>query len=509
VILRNILSNWAALIVTAGTSIVMTPLLIHGLGHFYFGLWILVGSFVDCYGLLDVGIRTTLQRFVAQLNGQNDRTALNETFATGLVVTGALSLLIVLLTAGLVAVPAHAWLAIDDDTHLLFSKLALYLGVSVAITVPARLLGAYLCGLQRFDLYNAVTIITTLLRAAGIIAALRLGFGVVGIAILTLLTSVVLFVLNWALLAWADPASRLRWKHVSLARARELFRFSVWVFFIAMGDYLRSYTHTLVIGRVLGIALITPFNVATKMMEYTRLVVIGATGPFMPAMSELDGQRRDDELRDLFITSTRMTALLVSLVAWLIVLNGDEFIPIWLGDGFQQSVRLGLILLVGFVVSLVQAPSSALLVARGCHRPLAFWTLGEGIANVLLSIHWAQRYGLVGVALGTAVPMIVAKLFVQPWYVLRVMELRPGHYLRDALARPLLVNLAFLGFCAGAGAFDPRSGVMDLITSIAWQTILFLFLAYAVGLTASSRGALRKRVRNAGVQFVPLVSRAR
>lgn len=506
-ILRSILSNWVALAVTAGVSLVMTPLLIHGLGNFYFGLWILVGSLVDYYGLLDVGIRTTLQRFVARLKGQDDRAALNETFATGLAATGAVSLLIFALTAGLAAFPAHAWFGIEDGARVLFRQLVLSLGVTVGITVPARLLGAYLCGLQRFDLYNLAVIVTTLLRAAGMIVALRLGFGVVGIALATLAASAALFGLNWTLLRWADPAARFRWKGFSVARARELFGFSVWIFLTTMGDYLRSYTNALVIGRVLGVALITPFNVAMKMMEYLRFVAVGATGPFMPVMSELDGQQREGELRDLFVASTRMMALLVSFLAWLIVLNGDEFIYLWLGDGFQQSAALSVILLAGFVVNLVQAPSSALLVARGRHRPLALWTLGEGIANVILSIYWAQRYGLVGVAFGTMVPMVAVKLFVQPWYVLRVMRLSAGRYVRDALARPLLVNLVFLGFSAGAGAFARHRGFAELAVSGAWQTVLFLVLAYAVGLTSSSRDALRRRVRSVRAQFVPSLPR--
>ena len=65
--IRNVLSNWVALVVTAVISFVLTPILVHGLGHFYYGLWILVGSLVDYFGLLDVGIRTTLQRFVWEL----------------------------------------------------------------------------------------------------------------------------------------------------------------------------------------------------------------------------------------------------------------------------------------------------------------------------------------------------------------------------------------------------------------------------------------------------------
>jgi O-antigen/teichoic acid export membrane protein len=74
---RNIFSNWMGLIITGVISFALTPILIHGLGDFYFGMWILTTSILDYYGLLDLGIRTTLHRFVGRLKGMNEREALD------------------------------------------------------------------------------------------------------------------------------------------------------------------------------------------------------------------------------------------------------------------------------------------------------------------------------------------------------------------------------------------------------------------------------------------------
>ena len=60
--LQNTISNWIGLVVVGLVSFALTPLLLHALGTVNFGIWIVVGSFVDYSGLLDFGIRTAFFR---------------------------------------------------------------------------------------------------------------------------------------------------------------------------------------------------------------------------------------------------------------------------------------------------------------------------------------------------------------------------------------------------------------------------------------------------------------
>jgi len=44
---RNVFSNWLGLLITGAISVVLTPILIHGLGDFNYGMWILAGSVLE------------------------------------------------------------------------------------------------------------------------------------------------------------------------------------------------------------------------------------------------------------------------------------------------------------------------------------------------------------------------------------------------------------------------------------------------------------------------------
>src|SRR5260370_7686828 len=79
--IRSILSNWFALVVNGLVSIVLTPILIHGLGDFHYGMWILVASLVEYSSFLAMGLRMTLQPFVARHQGAHQSQELSDTSA--------------------------------------------------------------------------------------------------------------------------------------------------------------------------------------------------------------------------------------------------------------------------------------------------------------------------------------------------------------------------------------------------------------------------------------------
>jgi len=130
---------------------------------------------------------------------------------------------------------------------------------------------------------------------------------------------------------------------------------------------------------------------------------------------------------------------------------------------------------------------------------MAMWTLAEGAANLVLSIHWARIYGLLGVALGTAVPMLVVNVFIQPWYALRVVNLRSGEYVRKALMRPAVVGALFAGFCWLAPKLDAGGNFIQFSIRVVWQTAVFGLLAYLLAFDSGERRQVRDRSRKVAV----------
>ena len=491
-LLRNVFSNWVALIVIGVISFLLTPFMIHRLGDFEFGIYTLAFSVVGYSDLLEQGIRSTLQRFVARLNGREDREGLDSVFSTAVVLALVIAAIMVLVCVGLAQI-LPAFFKLRPEREQLFARLIILLGLNIALAVPSSLLGSYLTGLQRFDLYNIISIVRMVLRAILIFSVLLSGYHVLAVALCVLASTLFSIPLNCWMIWQVDSRLRFDLRLVRRHTARELLTFSFWTLLNNAGQLLRDSTDSIVIGRILGPALITPFIVASRLVGYFRPIIRDMVSPLLPRISELDGQGKKEDIRQLFLRMTRFSALVSLCIGAMLLLHGRSLLLLWVGQRYVSSYPILVLLTVGAVASLTQLGTMHTLIAVGRHRAYGIWTLGEGFANLLLSIIWAHQYGIIGVALGTAVPLIVVKLTLQPWYVTRVLGISLSEYAEKTLARPLAVCMLFLAFCALIGGFAENGSLWHLLWTVAWQALLLAILAFTMGLEGSDRTLLRGR----------------
>jgi O-antigen/teichoic acid export membrane protein len=482
---RSIFSNWVGLLVLAGSTAVLTPIMIHHLGAVDYGVWVLVGSILDYYGLLDLGMRSALFRYVALFRGADVREEIDRTFSSALFLVIATGGFICILSIAVAAIVPRVW-SLRDTSPAALGWLLLLLGISVGITFPTRMLATYISAHQRWDLYNAAGIVNITARAVAIVIVLKLGYGILAVAIATVLVAWFSLGQHIVFVRLADPLVHARIHLISVRRMRELFAFSMRSLLVQIGDYLRFYSSAAVIASILNIALITPFNVASRLIECFKSVVIAAGGPVLATMTELDGSRQQQQLRDLLLRSTRFLALLSVLGASLLLVDGRALLRVWVGEEMMSAYPVLAVLTLGYLVNLAQHPSLLIVIAKGQHGPLGWWTIAEGVANIALSVVWGMSHGLLGVAAGTIVPMLVIKLMIQPYYACKAAELDGWRYLSEALARPMIVGVLFTVVAAKL-FISPELNAITFFTTVGLQVLVFLGLASAIGLTRAER----------------------
>ena len=81
-ILKNVSSNWFALAVNVLVGFFLSPYVLHHLGDAAFGLWVLIFSVTGYYGLFDLGIRSSIVRYVATYSARGDQGQMNRLINT-------------------------------------------------------------------------------------------------------------------------------------------------------------------------------------------------------------------------------------------------------------------------------------------------------------------------------------------------------------------------------------------------------------------------------------------
>lgn len=105
---RNVLSNWGVLVFSTVVNFFLAPFIVRHLGQSGFGIWTLMSSLTGYLGLLDLGVRSAVTRFVARHHAATDHEEASRI---------ASSALLFFTTAGLLAVSASIILALFVVQH--------------------------------------------------------------------------------------------------------------------------------------------------------------------------------------------------------------------------------------------------------------------------------------------------------------------------------------------------------------------------------------------------------
>src|SRR5580704_12286677 len=100
-VLRNIFSTWMGYLVTLSVGFGLAPFVVHHLGNTGYGVWTLIISLTGYFGILDLGLRSSVGRFVARYVALNDRENVNRTVTTAVAMLAGAGSLALLATAAM------------------------------------------------------------------------------------------------------------------------------------------------------------------------------------------------------------------------------------------------------------------------------------------------------------------------------------------------------------------------------------------------------------------------
>ncbi len=440
--LKNVASSWGNLAINVAVGFFLYPFILHHLGDDASGLWILIFSVTGYYGIFDFGIRSSLVRFVSKFQATGDKDQLARLANTSLFTYSCLGLILVALTVlGSFYVDRvfHIPPGFLKDAQILF----LMVGLSLALGFPLGVSGGILEGLQRFYLLNWTNIVATLLRAVLIVYVLRHGFGLLSVALITVALPLIASAVR-AVIAHRLLPVPYGWKYVNRESLRQVANYGSVTFMIIVAGRLRFRTDAVIIGSFLSAAAITYFSIGARLVDYAGEVVSSLAQIFTPMSSHFHATGDYNQLRKIFISGNRACALVMFPMTVSLVVMGKSVIEAWVGQRYISSYIILLILLIPSTLYQAQSTSNRILFGMSLHKSLAYVVLMEGIANVALSIVLVRPLGIVGDAIGTAIPLLCTSLFFLPRHTCRQLGIPVRKFLVEAYFYPVVLCLPMI-----------------------------------------------------------------
>jgi O-antigen/teichoic acid export membrane protein len=437
------LSNWAGFLVSALIAFFLSPFVVHHLGNSAYGVWVLIGSLTGYLGLMDLGVRGAVTRYVSSFHALGNH---NEASRV------ASSALTIFVSAGILVFVASVILAIFGvdlfhipPTYRVTSQIILVIaGLNIAVSLVSGVFGGTLVALQRFDLTNLIEVVLGLLRGVVIVAVLLRGYGLTSLAVTQLLFAVA----SCAIYAWISLSQysqlRVSLLHCDLQHLRMIFSFSVYAFLITISLKLVFYTDSIVIGAFLPVSLITFFAIAGNLMNYSRDLISGISTIAAPKASALDATGDREGVRRVLLKGAQFATIVILPVALTFMLRGKTFIRVWMGSEYaQQSGHVLWILTLASMFAAGEAAAGSTMMGIGKHRILAAVYLAEAVCNLGVSIALVRSMGIYGVAWGTALPGLAKSFLFWPWYARRVLGIPVWKYILANWLRPAVGIVPF------------------------------------------------------------------
>lgn len=479
---------------SALVTLAMTPFIIRSLGDNMYGLWIFIGSFLGYYGLMDFGLNSAIQRFLSRAIGLKNHEEANKVINTALVLFTILGL-VALIFSFIIAFIFP--ILIKNITEAgLFRKIIIILGLNFALGFPLRVFSGVLCANIRFDLSTTVGLIKLAIRTALIIVLLKAGHGIMALAFITLVTDIGGYISQYFIVRHLYKYIIFSKTLIDKSLIRPLFGYSFYTFISQIADQLRFNIDNLVITIFIGLSSVTVFSIASRLVSYFIQFIGSAIGMLTPLFSQYEAEGDQHSIREKFIFTTKLSSYLSIMVGGILIIFGRAFIERWVGAEYLAAYPILLVLVIPIILALMQSPSIQLLYGISKHKFFAISNSAEGIANLVLSIILVKKYGLMGVALGTAIPMIIIKLFIQPVFTCRVIKLSIWKYYFKVLIPVIFksgVILIFFWFMVKNLIVADYFKLLGLILA---NIILFGASIYFLGLNNAERNYFKKLKRN-------------
>lgn len=499
----NIFSTWLLQACTLLFAVISVPLVTRRFGIEGLGLWLLVQQLASHIQLLELGLTSSLSRFLSRDLALHDSVAYGRHASTALVILIVMGALLTLL-----AIPMAQAFPLIFELPLHREQDAMWmLAIAILTTgfmLPLRSAIGVLTTQHRFALIAAsdgvallfrfilLLIVCVLLEQHALIA-LSLAVFVPG-----LVTSFALFVIAGR----SIPQGLLGLRFLGIQPTRELLGVSLAAMVVTLAAVLLRQGSSMLAGFSLGVDVIP--QLALPMM------LVASLGPFLgignkiisPIASHLDATGRIVELRSTYLTATTYTLVVGLLIYACLLLLAPYFLPMWLGSevidqNYIHTIYINLLLVYGgFCLAVPALFARTVLIAVGQHRAAA---LGEFVSVIVgLVIGWILMdvfsFGATGMAVGIAAAYLIRAFGILMRQLASYFDMSPARLYADVWHYPIITVLPMcLAFVPMA--FDNRELYIVLIFSLLalfLSATLFFRLIMPEGHQEKLRHLLRK-----------------
>ncbi len=403
---QNIIANFGGRAWQALMSLAFVPLYIKFMGIESYGLVGIFASLLALFGILDMGLSTTLNREMARLSVLPDKARdMRNLVRTLELPYWGVAVFIGIAVVCLSGPIAHYWVKADKLTPATVKQALMIMGGVVAFRWPVSLYSGGLMGLQKQVLLNGINVFVATLRGLGAVLVLWLISPTIQAFFVWQIFISMFHVLLAAFFLWHSLPKSSQHSQFQKESLFRIWRFAAGMTGISVTAIILTQTDKIVLSKILPLEMFGYYTLATVVAHALYHFIGPVFSALFPRFSQLVSLNDQIGLKELYHKSCQFMSVMILPAAIVVSLFSSEILLLWTGDPVTVANTHSIvsILIIGSALNGLMNLPYGLQLAHGWTNLGLYTNIISSIVLVPMIYFLATHYGVVGAASAWAI----------------------------------------------------------------------------------------------------------
>lgn len=441
VLVRGAIFSYISIFLSIILSFFYTPWIIKEVGTSNYGLYTLATTFIG-YFVVDFGMSASVTRYIARYRAENRFDKIEDVL--GLAFKIFLAIDIILFLVLLIAYPflKNIFTGLTGDELATFKILYLIAGLSSILsfffypTYGAMTAFEYFAENKLIDIYRRLCLVVMIFMTLifhGNVIDLILVNGIVGLSF------------SFFRFLFFKKKSRvsINWACFDKIEIKRLCSYSGWVILFIISQRFRIMLIPTILGVMCDSTEISIFALGMSFEGVSVNITTALNGLFFPKVTRMSVAGDLDRVNGLMTKVGRVQLYVVSLIFFGFILFGRDFLHLWVGDDFQSSYIVIILLIFPLLITSTQSVAYDYINAENQVRYSSSFSIISATIALICSLLLASKYGAIGCAFAFCAGMLLYHLLLNI-FLKNNMKLDVGQFFKEC---HLKILPAIIFFC--------------------------------------------------------------
>lgn len=437
----DVIISYVSLILSLVVMLILTKVEVKYLGKDLYGVFTLINSTIGYIAILDMGVGQTIIRYISQFRAEGKKSQIDKLAGHSFKTYIKIACIGLIIGIFIIYYAQEIFNSLNTNNISIFRICFFISLLNILLQIPAATFNAVLSAYNEFKIIRLLNIFRSCFRAIFITLLLKLNFGMIAIVLVDLVVTQIINVYCFLYMNLKLEV-KMNFSPISKSLKKELFSYSFFIFLGIITDQIFWKTDSIILGVMGTSSIVAVYGISSQLISQFLNICSTFSSVFLPRIVEkITNGCTQKEINKFFIKASRYQFMFVAIIIVSYIFIGKDFIILWLGGGYSDAYRYGLIIILSLVVPMFQTTGYQILFAINKHKFRSIIYLINAIMNIVLSIVLFKLIGADGVAFATAIAMIIGNTLIMNIYYKHTFKIKLFYFFKEVCGKVSLVAI--------------------------------------------------------------------